>query len=83
MEEVPQAVSALFSDLAPNVPVKEQGLLELKCGTVVSKKFKYYGSKEGPLRVLSSIPLVVQVRTPLVTVDLKDKDNQKYAFVKF
>ena len=82
-EETPAEALKLFADLEPEVPVKDQGLLEIKCGTVISKKFKYFTEKAGQLRIFSSIPVLVQVRTPLVTADLEDNQKNKYAFVKF
>ena len=84
-DEVPTLVQKLFADLESekSVPIKDQGLLTIKCGTVIAKKFKYFTDKVGKLRVFSSIPVLVSIRTPLFEADLTDKDNNKYSFVKF
>ena len=42
-----------------DLAVKDQGSLQLKAGTIIQKKFKYYGDQSQLLSIFANIPLVV------------------------
>ena len=66
----PDAVQKLFAAIEPECPVKDQGLLSIKCRTSgVAKKFKYFTNKPGLLQVYSSIPVIVKMKTHMVQAD--------------
>lgn len=91
MSDLPKHIKMLLSsDFMPDekspINVKDQGVLSLKSGSIIQKKFKYFrepDDKDEPLHVISSMPSVIQVRTPLIQPDLADAQGRVFAFVKF
>lgn len=80
-EEVPRFVEKLLRAHQPEI-TKDMGLISLKAGIIIQKKFKFYGEKGQVIQVYSDQPVIVQIKTPELTLD-KEDGGKGYSVVRF